>query len=91
MRATSNRNNCCEHQRLGALTAMDFEDFFCCASTASTSSQYRTVPHGTERPWLTPTPQHSGSDIEALVAGVSSVWERHREILPTAKQSLSRK
>jgi 5-aminolevulinate synthase len=37
---------------------------------------YPTVPRGTERLRLTPTPLHSDENIDALVAGLTDIWER---------------
>ncbi|HKS89883.1 MAG TPA: 5-aminolevulinate synthase [Stellaceae bacterium] len=37
---------------------------------------YPTVPRGTERLRLTPTPLHGDDDIEALVAALCEVWHR---------------
>src|SRR5690606_2614023 len=35
---------------------------------------YPTVPRGTERLRITPTPAHSDSDIAALVAALGTLW-----------------
>jgi 5-aminolevulinate synthase len=39
---------------------------------------YPTVPRGTERLRITPTPLHSDADIEHLVASLSAIWAEMR-------------
>jgi 5-aminolevulinate synthase len=36
---------------------------------------YPTVPQGTERLRITPTPLHSDGDIDALVGALADVWQ----------------
>jgi 5-aminolevulinate synthase len=38
---------------------------------------YPTVPRGTERLRLTPTPQHSDEHIDHLVAALTEIWRRN--------------
>jgi len=37
---------------------------------------YPTVPKGTERLRLTPSPLHSDADIERLVTALSEIWSQ---------------
>jgi 5-aminolevulinate synthase len=47
-----------------------------CYSIYAQPINYPTVPRGTERLRLTPTPLHSDSDIERLVSVLREVWDR---------------
>jgi 5-aminolevulinate synthase len=47
-----------------------------CYSIYAQPINYPTVPRGTERLRLTPTPLHSDCDIERLVSVLREVWDR---------------
>ena len=37
---------------------------------------YPTVPRGTERLRVTPSPMHNDADVEALVVALSAIWSQ---------------
>jgi 5-aminolevulinate synthase len=51
---------------------------------------YPTVPRGTERLRLTPTPLHSDEQIDRLVAALKEIWGRSRVQERVARSTASR-
>jgi 5-aminolevulinate synthase len=53
------------------------DELLLCFSIYVQPINYPTVPRGTERLRLTPTPLHSDEQIDRLITGLTEIWSRN--------------